>query len=102
LGDPVVGVGGWELTWSNAGALDWRELPVPRRCEDMWMIYVNHYDDGSTEGAALYANARGSGVGMLVENGTGKGIRNIRSEVFVDGTGSPSRWQWTSDGRTWE
>jgi hypothetical protein len=102
LDDPVVGVGGWELAWSNAGALDWRELAVPRRCEDMWMIYVNHYDDGAVEGAALYANARGSGVGMLVENGAGRGLRNIRSDVFVDSSGSPSRLQWSAEGRTWE
>jgi len=66
------------------------------------MNYVNHYDDGCVEGAALYANARGSGVGMLVENNVGQGLRNISSEVFVDGAGSPSRLQWSADGRTWE
>ncbi|SHN40083.1 hypothetical protein SAMN05443668_106425 [Cryptosporangium aurantiacum] len=101
LGDPVVGAGGWELAWSN-GSLDWRELPVPRRCEDIWMIYVTHYADGGVEGAALYANAQGTGVGKLTTDGTSAALRGLRSEVDLDADRTPARVRWSDGARTWE
>ncbi|SHN40087.1 hypothetical protein [Cryptosporangium aurantiacum] len=101
LGEKVSGVGGYEQAWAN-GALDWREMPIARRLEEHWVLYVIEYADGGYEVASLYLNRAGTGTGHVATESGSSALHGLRSEFDRRPDGLPARIRWSHGDDEWE
>jgi len=96
-GEEVAGFGSMDQVWQTAG-LTWHQSKLYLCVEDVWVPFMNQYDDGSYEYGHFITGRGDFKVGYFVKDGVAHMDPNFTLDIDWDDKGNPKTMTAHIDG----